>query len=80
MLDKLDYLVPVGLFKKTRKYIAGHVSLRSMLGFCFNLMHVPYAEQCCSTNDSVPVRYNVALGHLEYYDAPSNTWIHAPTV
>lgn len=68
MAGKLDYLVPVGILKKTRKFVAGHQSLKKIFHEVLNWLNVPFADECCdSAADSAPVRYNIALNRLEVY-------------
>lgn len=75
MAGRKEYLVPVGLFKFTRKFIPGHQKLREILWEMFNEMKVPFEDPCCNAaNDSRPVRYNVGLQRLEYFDGATGSW------
>lgn len=45
--------------------------------------HVPYVDQCCSVDVDVTshsVRFNATAGHLQYYNAPTDTWINVPSL
>lgn len=71
---KLDYLIPVGILKKTRKFVLGHYSLKKIMSEVFNWMNVPFADPCCSgLADSVPVRYNETTGGIERYS--DGAWV-----
>lgn len=78
MATKLDYLVPIGFLKKTRKFIAGHYSFKKLLGEVLNWINVPFADPCCDAMSSnTPVRFNVEGNTLERYDISVEGWIEA---
>lgn len=73
---KLDYKIPIGILKKTRKFINGHLSVKSLFAEIFDWMHVPFSNECCTTlADSAPVRFVSATQALEYFNG--TTWIAA---
>lgn len=76
MAGKVDYLVPVGLFKKTRKFILGHYSLTKIISELLNRLNVPFHDVCCDAQaDSVPVRFNPTSGKLEHFNTSTETWV-----
>jgi hypothetical protein len=76
MSGKLDYLIPIGILKKTKKFVAGHISLTKLMGEVFNWMKVPFSNPCCDgKSDSAPVRYNTATPGFEYYDETTDAWV-----
>lgn len=73
---KLDYKIPIGILKKTRKFIQGHYSLKAIMAEVFDWMHVPFSNECCTTlADSAPVRFVAGSSSLEYFNGTA--WVAA---
>lgn len=71
-----DFLIPVGLFKDTDKYIDGHQSGRKLVRKVLTWLHVPFYDGCCTTASPAnifPVRYNAATGLEEYFNGTA--WV-----
>ena len=79
-MAKLEYLIPIGLLKKSRKFIPGHFEFKKIIGDILKAFNVPFQDSCCDNlNNGAPVRYNPGLARLEYYDATTDAWIDVPT-
>jgi hypothetical protein len=80
-MAKIDYLIPIGIFKKTKKVLLGHYSFKKMLGEVLNWLNVPFADPCCAgMADSVPVRYNPSLNRLEVFHVTLGEWVDINTI
>jgi len=65
----LDYKIPIGLFKKTTKFIKGHVSARMWIREILKWLHVPLYDCSCTTENDFgqPVRFNSDEDQLERF-------------
>lgn len=65
-MSNLDYKFPIGFFKKTTKYIAGHLSARAWFREMAKWMNMPTADCSCPT-DTVGQPVRVSEGKLQTY-------------
>lgn len=74
-----DYLVPIGLFKKTKKYVAGHISLTKIFKQILRKLNVTFSDPCCLEENSTteqngyPVKFNPTLQRLEWFNGTA--WV-----
>jgi hypothetical protein len=75
---RLEYLIPIGILKKTKKFLPGHLEFKKVIGDVLKGLNVPFQDVCCDPlNNSAPVRFNPTSGDLEYYDNVSDSWVFA---
>jgi hypothetical protein len=75
----LDYKIPIGLFKKTTKYIQAHVSARMWFREILKWLNVPYYDCSCPTDSiGLPIKYDKTTSKLQYLDDVTKTWTNVP--